>query len=154
MAKGSTLFLKGVIVLMGLFVLFLCVYGIPRVIGQFSLGGYDPILIGLYLPAVPFFAALYQAFNLLGLIEHNLTFTADSVKTLKYIKFCGTAISGLFLAGMPYIFYVADKDDAPGVVAIGLVIIFSSFVIAVFAAVLQRMVQNAVDIKKENDLTV
>jgi hypothetical protein len=55
---------------------------------------------------------------------------------------------------MPYIFYVADKDDAPGVAAIGFAIIGLSFVIAVAAAVFQRLLQNAVDIKSENDLTV
>ena len=37
---------------------------------------------------------------------------------------------------------------------VGLVIIFASMVIAVFAAVLQRLLQEAIDIKSENDLTV
>ena len=60
----------------------------------------------------------------------------------------------MYAAGMPYVFYVADQDDAPGVVAIGLVIIGASFVIATAAAVFQKLVQNAVDIKSENDLTV
>jgi hypothetical protein len=55
---------------------------------------------------------------------------------------------------MPYIFYVADRDDAPGVSVIGFIIIFASFVIAVFAAVLERLLQNAIEIKSENDLTV
>ena len=35
-----------------------------------------------------------------------------------------------------------------------LVIIGASMVIAVFAAVLQRLLQEAIDIKTENDLTV
>jgi hypothetical protein len=55
---------------------------------------------------------------------------------------------------MPFIINAADTDDAPGVVAIGLVIIFASAIVAVFAAVLQKLVQNAVNIKSENDLTV
>jgi hypothetical protein len=55
---------------------------------------------------------------------------------------------------MPYIVYVADKDDPPGATAIGLVIIVASCVIAVFAAVLQKLLQNAIEIKSENDLTV
>jgi hypothetical protein len=37
---------------------------------------------------------------------------------------------------------------------IGLVIIFASMVIAVFAAVLQRLLQEAIHIKSENDLTI
>jgi capsular polysaccharide biosynthesis protein len=35
-----------------------------------------------------------------------------------------------------------------------MVIIFASLVIAVFAAVLQKLIKNAIDIKSENDLTV
>ncbi|MED4598856.1 DUF2975 domain-containing protein, partial [Bacillus subtilis] len=41
-----------------------------------------------------------------------------------------------------------------GIIVIGLVIIFASMVIAVFAAVLQKLLKEAIDIKSENDLTV
>ena len=37
---------------------------------------------------------------------------------------------------------------------VGMVLIFASMVIAVFAAVLQRLLQEAINIKSENDLTV
>lgn len=154
MKKGSTLFLKFVLVLLALATLAVCVFGLPRLIASDQTGYYRPIIIGLYVPAIPFLFALYQAFTLLGLIDKNNAFSQASVKTLKTIKYCALAICGLFGAGMPYIFYAADRDDAPGVVAIGLVIIGASFVIATFAAVLQKLIQNAVDIKSENDLTV
>lgn len=55
---------------------------------------------------------------------------------------------------MPYVFYVADRDDALGLAAIGFVFIGASFVIGTAAAVFQSLMQNAVDIKSENDLTV
>jgi hypothetical protein len=154
MNRGSTNFLRLVIFLIGTGVLALCLFVLPRVIGSIDLGGYDPILLGMYVPAIPFFVALYQALRLLSYIDKNKAFSSLSVTALKNIKYCALAISALYAAGMPYIFYVADKDDAPGVVAIGLVIIFASFVIAVFAAVLQRLLQNAIAIKSENDLTV
>ncbi len=128
MKKGSTLFLKIVIVLIGATVLGACIFVLPGIIGSIEMGGYDPILIGMYLTAIPFFIALYQ--------------------------YCAITISALYALGMPYIFHVADLDDAPGVVAIGLVIVFASFVIAVFAAVLQKLLKNAIDIKSEHDLTV
>lgn len=148
------MFLRGVIFLIGAGVLTLCIFVLPRVIGSIDLGGYDPILIGMYVPAIPFFIALHQALKLLGFIDKNTAFSPLSVTALKNIKYCAITISGLYAAGMPYIFYVADKDDAPGVVAIGFVIIFASFVIAVFAALLQKLLQKAIDIKSENDLTV
>jgi len=154
MKRGSTLFLRLVIFIIGIGVLFLCVYGLPRVIGSFDLGGYDPILLGLYVPAIPFFIALYQGLRLLGFIDANKVFSHSSIRALKSIKYCAIAISGLFVVGMPYIFYVANQDDAPGVVLIGCVIIGASLVIGVFAAVLQKLLQNVVEIKSENDLTV
>lgn len=154
MKQGSTLFLKGVIVLIGLVVLILCVYVLPRIIGSFDMGGYDPILLGMYVPAMPFFFALYQAFQLLVYIDKNKAFSNASVKALKNIKYCAIAISALYTAGMPYIFIVAEKDDAPGVVAIGLLIIFASIIFATFAAVLQKLVKEALEIKSENELTV
>lgn len=154
MKKGSTLFLKGVIFLIGTAVLAFYLIAVPRVIGSFDLGGYDPLLLGMYLPAIPFFIALYQSLLLLKYIDKNNAFSELSVKALKKIKYCAFTISVLYLAGMPYIFYIADKDDAPGVVAIGLVIIFSSGVIATFASLLQKLLKNAIDIKSENDLTV
>jgi hypothetical protein len=111
-------------------------------------------MIGLYVTAIPFFFALYQGLLLLGYIDANTAFSPLSVKALQNIKYCAFSISGIFAAGMPYIFYVGDRDDAPGVVALGLVISASACVIGVFAAVLERLLQNAIDIKSENDLTV
>ncbi len=49
---------------------------------------------------------------------------------------------------------MAARVDPPSFIPIGLVIIFASMVIAVFAAVLQRLLQEAINIKSENDLTV
>lgn len=119
-----------------------------------EVGYYRPILIGLYIPAIPFFFALYHGLKLLGYIDTNKAFSELSVKSLKNIKFCAIMISALFAAGMPYIFYAAQSDDAPGVAAIGFIIVFASVVIATFAAVLQKLLQDALDIKAENELTV
>jgi hypothetical protein len=154
MERGSTIFLRGVIFLLAMAVLALCMFVLPRIIGSIDVTGYDPILLGMYVTAIPFFIALYQTLKLLNYIDTNKAFSPLSVKALKNIKYCAIIISAWYTVGMPYIFYVADQDDAPGVVAIGLVIIFASFVIAVFAAVLQRLLQNAIAIKTENDLTV
>jgi hypothetical protein len=154
MKRGSTLFLRGVVWLLGLIILAICVFALPAGIAQEDTGYYRPLLLGLYVPAIPFFAALYQTLRLLDCIDKNKAFSQTSVATLKYIRYYAIAIATLFAAGMPYIYYVAEKDDAPGVILIGLVIIFASMVFAVFAAVLQRLLSDALAIKSENDLTV
>ena len=50
------------------------------------------------------------------------------------------------------IFY--GSEDITGIIMLALISIFASSVIATFAAVLQRLLQEAIDIKSENDLTV
>ena len=70
-----------------------------------------------------------------------------SVAALKKIKFCAIIISGLYVVILPFVFLVADLDDAPGLVIIGMVPVFASMVIAVFAAVLQRLLQEAIAYK-------
>jgi len=154
--QGSTIVLRGVVILIGIIVLALCVYGLPRLIISEMNGDFDygPVFLGLYAPAIPFFFALFQALKLLDYIDHDKAFSKVSVTALKNIKYCAFAISALFTLGMPYVFYLADRDDAPGTALIGFVIIGASFVIATAAALFQRLFQNAVDIKSENDLTV
>jgi len=47
-----------------------------------------------------------------------------------------------------------DRDDRPAGVFMRLLVTFPSIVVTIAAAVFQRILQNAVDIKSENDLTV
>lgn len=112
------------------------------------------VFIYLYVTAIPFYFALYQAFKLLSYIDKNKAFSGLSVRALKNIKYCAVTISIFYAAGMPVFYLMAEIDDAPGIIVIGLVIIFASMVIAVFAAVLQKLLKEAIDIKSENDLTV
>lgn len=156
MKRGSTLFLKGTITAIGLLVLAFCLFALPQAIIAETASDFDylPLMVGLYIPAVPFFLALYQAFKILNYIDQNKAFSELSVKALKNIKYYAFAISAFFAIGMPYIFYLADMDDAPGLVALGLVIIGASCVIATAAGLFQSLLKNIVDIKSENDLTV
>jgi hypothetical protein len=153
MKEGSTLFLKVVIYGLGLVALGVCI-----IIGGLTISGnagmFLPILIGVFITAIPFFIALHQGLLLLSYIDKNTAFSELSVNAIKNIKYCAFAISVLYAAIMPYIVYVSDKDDAPGGVLIGLVFVLAPLITSVFAAVLERVFQNALDIKSENDLTV
>ncbi|WP_274364714.1 DUF2975 domain-containing protein [Paenibacillus thermotolerans] len=160
MKQGTTLFLKAAVILMGIPVLALCIFLVPE-IADFAAELYPDtaylkylVFIDLYASAVPFYLALYQAFKLLSYIDKNRAFSELSVTALKKIKYCAIAISILHALGMPIFYLIAEADDAPGVIVIGLVLIFASLVIGVFAAVLQKLLQEAIDIKSEHDLTV
>lgn len=152
----ETLFLKVVVFLLGLPIVALCLVGLPWVAKDAAEAYWmlKPILLGMYLTAIPFFVALYQAFKLLSYIDKNIAFSELSVKALKNIKYCAITISTLYVAIMPFLYLMAEFDDAPGIILIGLVCIFAPAVIAVFAAVLEKLLKDAIDIKSENDLTV
>jgi hypothetical protein len=155
--KRETLLLKIAVVLIGIPVLALCI-GLPWIANK-AAEHYPayllyPVLTGMYMAAIPFFVALYQALRLLSFIDKNEAFSELSVRALKKIKYCAVTISILYVAVMPLFFLIAQEDDAPGIVLIGLVITFASIVIAVLAALLQKLLTNAIDIKSENDLTV
>ena len=157
--RTSTTFLKIVIFLIALPVLAGLLW-FPQVEGRnansdpISLYFNDPFLAYVYLSFIPFFIALYQAFKLLGYIEKDKVFSEVSVKALRNIKYCIVAFIGFITLIMPWIMMFAEDDDAPGVVLIPLVIIFASAVIATAVAIAQRLLQKAVDLKSENDLTV
>ena len=153
MKKSSTLFLKLVISLIGIAVLALC-FLFTSEVTKAGDALFLPILIIMYVTAIPFFFALYQTLKLLGDIDKNIAFSELSVKALRNIKYCAITISAVYVAGMPFLVSVADKDDAPGAVGFGLIFILASIVVATFAAVLQRLVRNGLDMKSENDLTV
>lgn len=160
MKRGSTLFLRMAVILIGIPVLALCIFVVPE-IAHFIVELYPEhtylkylVIIDLYGAAIPFYFALFQAYKLLGYIDQNKAFSELSVRVLKNIKNCALIISSLFVVGMPLYYLIAEKDDAPGIILIGLALIFASMVIAVFAAVLQKLLKEAIDIKSENDLTV
>lgn len=154
MKRGSTLFLRAVIAAIGIGALALCLFVLPVGIRAEDVDGYRPILLGMYIPVLPFIFALIQGIKLLGYIDQGKAFSDLSVRALNSIKYCAIIIAGFYVAGMPYVYLVADKDDAPGVIVIGLIIIFAALVVSTFAAVLEKVLRDAIDIKSENDLTV
>ena len=156
--RSSTLFLKFVLFLIASVVL-VALIRFPLTEGRAAhldlLSIYaDPLIIYGYVASIPFFAVLYQAFKLLGYIDNNKAFSDLSVTSLKRIKYYALSLAGMVLGGLLYIRATVHNDDPAGVTMIGFVIIFASFVVATFAAVLQKLLQSATDLQSENDLTV
>lgn len=158
--KRQTLFLKIAVFVIGAPVLAVCAIFLPQVIMELMENGpeysyaFYAVIIVLYAAAIPFFFALYQATRLLSYIDQSTAFSDLSVKALRKIRNCAAVITALFVLCLPFIYIIAENDDAPGMILFGMAIIFGSVVIAVFAAVLQKLLQSAIAIKSENDLTV
>jgi hypothetical protein len=158
MKKSSTLFLQVVIVLVGIGALALLLWE-PHVEGvnahaTLSQMYFNPFIALVYIGSIPFFVALYQAVKVLGYAGQGKVFSQAAVKALRTVKYCALAIIGFVVLEEIFIMLNHGSDDAAGGIMMGVFITFGSIVIATAAAVFERTLQNAVDIKSENDLTV
>jgi hypothetical protein len=161
MKKSSTVFLQAVVVLIGVAALTLLLWepqveGVNKNRSNFEIYFQDPFLALVYAGSIPFFIALYQAIRALGYVGRNQVFSPEVVKALRIIRYCALAIIGFVVVEEIWIMSMNNRDnDNPGApIFMGILIIFPSIVVATVAAMFERILQNAVDIKSENDLTV
>lgn len=158
MKRSSTIFLQIMIVIIGIVALVLMLWE-PHLEGRnahatlFQIYFNDPFLAYAYAASIFFFAALYQAFKLLGLIGRNEMFSAHSAKALRTIKYCGMSLVCFLLGAEAYLFIVQrGKEDINGGAAIGLFLILFSAAIAISAAMFERRLQSAINIESDKDL--
>jgi hypothetical protein len=159
MKKSSTIILQIVIVVLGIGALALMLWE-PQIEGRnvhatlFEIYFKDPFLACAYIASIPFFVALWEAYKVLRYVRQNKTFSSATVKAVRTIKYCAKSLVGFFVAAEAYLFIVRPGDDIAGGVFMGLLMIFVFGVISIAGAMFERILQNAVDIKSENDLTV
>jgi len=158
MKRGSTLFLKIVILLIAVSVLGGMIWFPPtegRAINLDLMSIYsDPFIIFVYIGSIPFFVGLYQAFKLLNLIDDNKAFSQLAVNTIRNMKLAALSLIGFIILALVYIRFIANGDDVAGPTMLGVCVALAFGVIATGASVFQKLFHNAVDIKSENDLTV
>lgn len=160
MKHVSTHFLRLAIIGLGSLVLLFCIVVIPSIFQNWGvvfpgLAALRYVLVGaMLITAVAFYTALYQGMVLLRLIDLHKAFSRQSVHALRNIKYCGGIIGAIYILAMPAIYLVAEVDDAPGLILIGMAFAGAPITVSVFAALMQKLVQTAVELKTENDLTV
>ena len=159
MKRISIIFLQAVIALIGIVALFILIRfplteGRAQYLDLFSVYS-DPFIIYGYLTSIAFFIALFKAFKLVGYIGQNKLFSIKSIKTLRSIKYSAIILSILIAMAGLYIKIFHNKDDDPaGFLAMSIVLTFISIAVATAVAVLEKILQNAVDMKTENELTI
>lgn len=159
MKRISIIFLQAVIVLIGLVALAILIRfplteGRAAHLDLFSIYA-DPFILYGYATSIAFFVALYKAFRLLGYIGQNQVFSSNAVKALKGIKYCAIILSVFIAAAGLYIMIFHNKDDDPaGFLTMCAVTTFAAVIVATAAAIFEKILQNAIDMKSENDLTI
>ena len=157
MKRGSTLFLQIVLLLIAIGALFFLIWE-PNVEGVNAhatlFQKYFSLFVAyVYVASIPFFVGLYQAIKVLGYAGQNKVFSPEAVKALRTIKYCALAIIG-FVAVSVLFMIGGDREDRPGGTFMRILVGFPSVVVATAAAIFERVLQKAVDIKSENDSTV
>lgn len=160
MKKTATLFLQGVLILVGIGALALLLWE-PRIEGVNANATTlaeiyfdDPFLALVYAGSIPFFIGLYKAFRLLTYLRKNQVFSHPAVRALRTIKYCALIVIAFVIVEETIIILQHGDDDVAGGVFMGVLIAFGSIVVATAAALFEKTLQSAVDIKSENDLTV
>lgn len=161
MKRSSIFFLQGVIILIGI-VSFVLMLWEPHLEGRninatvFEIYFNDPFLSYAYAASSAFFVALYQAFKLLGYAGKNKMFSHSAVKALRNIKYCALILVAFVLGAEGYLLIVQRKieEDIAGGVMMGVILIFISIVVATAAAVFEKLLESAVTMKSENELTI
>lgn len=111
-----------------------------------------PILIGIYCTCIPFYIGIFHTFKLIRFINRENVFTKDACRSLKAITISALAVITLYSIGLIYL--RIENALPPALLLLGITIIFASFVIAVFSAVLKALLMKVIAIKNDNDLTI
>jgi hypothetical protein len=157
MKKSSIIFLKISVVFISLPIILLGIIGLLFLGTQPANPSYAyllyPSAVLMYLSAIPFFITLYEAFKLLTCIDKGHTFSEQTAKRLKKIQYCAGSISMFYLLMLPFLFGIAEIDDAPGLIILGSVPMFIAMLIAVFSGLLQKILNEAIAMKATVNLS-
>jgi hypothetical protein len=164
MDKNLTVISKAVVCLIGLAVLSLLVILLPEMFREEAASNpgvhrvVDPYYVGAWILATPVFIALYHTNKLLTYAARNQVLSAQSIRSLQIIKVCAIAFGILIMLSAAAMIIASQiptpTDDTPPIAMFGTILALVAVTIAIFVGVLQRLLQNAIDIKTENDLTV
>ncbi|MEO2076622.1 MAG: DUF2975 domain-containing protein [Bacillus sp. (in: firmicutes)] len=153
--RGSAIFLKVIIFLVGIAVLTLCIYWMPvltiRDVKAHPGGDYSiyPLLVCAYGICIAFSLTLFHAYKLLTFIERNNAFSESSLKSLKVIKKCAfTAIFFIVLMIISLkVISSISGDDSAGPISVSLMSILATSIIIAVVDVLQKPLKGFLDKK-------
>lgn len=156
--KPKTTFLKFILaglVAFILFLSFLLTMGLLFSINEHSVFPEQVLAsISLYLSAIASLLIIYYMYRMLGLVDNDRAFSAMSLIYVRAI-FRLTIMEFIVLIGtVPFVYYIADNDDAPGVMIIGLGMLIIPLVVATFVSIIEKLLKNAIELKLDYELTI
>ncbi|MEX1551316.1 DUF2975 domain-containing protein [Enterococcus sp. C50] len=156
--KPKTTFLKFILaglVAFILFLSFLLTMGLLFSINEHSVFPEQVLAsISLYLSAIASLLIIYYMYRMLSLVDNDRAFSAMSLIYVRAI-FRLTIMEFIVLIGtVPFVYYIADNDDAPGVMIIGLGMLIIPLAVATFVSIIEKLLKNAIELKLDYELTI
>ncbi len=138
--KKEIITLKIASILVALVIVAIAVFLIPDETDISDLKEGLPLVISVYLSFVTLLFALFQTYRLLDCVSKGKAFSNISIKILEHIKYSSIFFSLLYAVHIPSFYLWSEMEDAPGVLALGLIFTFAPLVIAIFVSLLQKIV--------------
>lgn len=113
---------------------------------------YFPWVIVILISAIPCYWGLYFGWRIAAEIGRDNSFSAENAAYLKNISILA-AIDSIYFFGANLVFMIIGMNH-PGIFLLSLFVVFAGIAVTVAAAGLSHLVQNAADIRKENELTI
>jgi len=155
--KKQTLLLKVALIVISLMMVLAAVIVVPTILRNTHAdldGLVWPLGIGLYAMIALVFLAVFQSWQLLTLIDQRKVFTTLSVTALTWIKRAAYSVTVIFAALLPIFYVWVQAEDAPGLLLLASILTGIAFVIGLFANILTQLLTSAIQLKKENELTI
>lgn len=142
--KREVIVLKGIIYLGLAIIAFLCLFLIPyRGISSIETFDFPDVffVVMVYGTLVPLAYALWHSRLVLTHISLNQFFDEINIGSVRQIGWAAFSVFVLYLLAMPVLFWIAQVDDAPGLAAIGLIVMLSSLVIYLICSLMQKIMR-------------
>lgn len=161
MKLNLTTISKTAVYFIGLSIFTICAILLPELAREEAVGKPDhpsalPFLIAAWVLSIPIFIALHQALKLIMFIDQNKVFSDQTVKTIQNIKISSIVFILMVILADSIIITIGRNtgEDIPPFITLGFIIVFVTSVITTFTAVLQRLLEDAIVLKTENELTI
>lgn len=156
--RELSIWLKGLLLMSGVLGLFLC-FGLAPNMGS-TLAESDPsrahlfwpCLLFIWIACIPIYMALYQAWMIFKNVGEDNSFCEENMLRLKKVSRLSIIVVLMYSCAAFWLLIV-DLVNFYIFLAI-FVILFASIFVAVSSAVLSHLVNKAVELQKENDLTI
>ncbi|MGX8796782.1 DUF2975 domain-containing protein [Fusibacter sp. JL298sf-3] len=158
MKNYRTLFLRGVIYIMGAAALWLAFGYMPGFASKVAETNPEfaflkfPVLIFVYATLVPFLWVLFSGHQLLGLIDKKQAFSRQALTHLRAIEYAAFFVSAWYVFGAVLMF--VQNALHPAVLIIGVSVVFAALCVGFFADVLHSILKTALALQEESDLTI